>query len=587
MNRKKIFEADYDVIVVGFGGAGATAARFAADRGAKVLIVDAAPLGHEGGNTRYCAQDAGYSTNYEKTLDYYHQLTYPIKQDENVLKSFVKGLVEMPEYYRKFLGVEPIETSDVPQFPEFSGHEAYHQQDVHHGNFDAALWKLLRQKVLDRSHKIDIWLNSPAVHLIQDPDRKTIKGVQIKRNNKLINVLARKGVILSSGGFENNQEMKQAFLGTANLKPVGTIYNRGDGLRMAQEIGAKLWHMWNFETLGILHGISFADKSDKRAPLFFNWPELHTGSILMIAGDGSRYFREDEENRHGHLYSHGTWVIPRMPENPYLVFDQKQYDELHQHNIPYKKFDQHLIQANSIEELANKISVKAKILKQTITDFNSFAECHKDYQYNRAPKTMKAFSDGPYYAIKMAYDILNTQGGPARNGKAQIIDVNGKPIPHLFGAGELGGICSNLYQGGANVAECLIFGRIAGENVVKAVDPLMDNANKTYNNINDILMAEKNIDISVNPDQYIGSSTAGIGGKMIVRVTYKDHQIKNIEVLENHESEDVGLKALKIMPQEMVANNSIDVDAVSGASATSRALKSAVKDALNQAENRG
>lgn len=71
------WNAVYDVVVVGFGGAGATAARFAADKGAKVLLVDSAPEGHEGGNTRYCGQivQAGY--DYDKLKKYYQQLTAP------------------------------------------------------------------------------------------------------------------------------------------------------------------------------------------------------------------------------------------------------------------------------------------------------------------------------------------------------------------------------------------------------------------------------------------------------------------------------------------------------------------------------
>ena len=62
------------------------------------------------------------------------------------------------------------------------------------------------------------------------------------------------------------------------------------------------------------------------------------------------------------------------------------------------------------------------------------------------------------------WDILNTQGGPKRNVKAQIVDPDDKPIPRLYSAGELGSMYSFLYNGGGNVGECLAFGRIAGRN---------------------------------------------------------------------------------------------------------------------------
>ena len=72
---------------------------------------------------------------------------------------------------------------------------------VHNGWFDAALWKLLRQKVLDRKDKIDVWYEARASHLIQDPVSKVIKGVQIEKLGQKINVLAIRGVILTTGGW--------------------------------------------------------------------------------------------------------------------------------------------------------------------------------------------------------------------------------------------------------------------------------------------------------------------------------------------------------------------------------------------------
>ncbi|MBA1394459.1 FAD-dependent oxidoreductase, partial [Lactobacillus sp. XV13L] len=90
LKDNETWNASYDVVVVGVGGAGATAARFAADNGAKVLLVDSAPEGHEGGNTRYCGQivQAGYDFN--KLKNYFLQMTAPLDLDEQVLDTFVK-----------------------------------------------------------------------------------------------------------------------------------------------------------------------------------------------------------------------------------------------------------------------------------------------------------------------------------------------------------------------------------------------------------------------------------------------------------------------------------------------------------------
>lgn len=586
------WKAAYDVVVLGFGGAGATAARFAADNGAKVLIADIAPYGHEGGNTRYSAQLIGTGYNHDELKKYYLGLTHPMDLPDDMVETFVNGMLHTREYVKKYLDSEPVsfmKDFDMPEdykaaacqeYPNLPGHKTYDYTTVHKGWFDAAMWKILRQKILDRKDKIDVWYEARAIHLIQDPVTKVVKGAQIVKDGQKINVLARKGVVLTTGGFENNKEMIQTYLGAPNLSPLGSIYNQGDGVTMAQEVGAKMWHMYNYESLGLMHGLSFATPEGERSELFLHWEQLTNGSIFMIADDGKRYFNETEMNRHGHIFDHGMWRVPRTHEKPYLIFDEKQYQEIENHPIQYDKFNEKLIKANTIKELADKIKVDSAGLEGQVKLFNESAENGKDIQFSRKADTMKAFSDGPYYAIKMGYNVLNTQGGPERNTKAEILDVNNQPIPHLYGAGELGGICANQYQGGGNLAECLIWGKIAGEQVAKITDEINEEADTKYNGINELADGDKIKDIQLNKNQYLGSSDAGIGGKLVVRVTYDNNKIENVEVVQNHESEDIGKTALEEIPKRIVKKNSADVDAVSGASATSRAISEAVNKAL-------
>ena len=70
----------------------------------------------------------------------------------------------------------------------------------------------------------------------------------------------------------------------------------------------------------------------------------------------------------------------------------------------------------------------------------------------------------PFYALELSPSMLNTQGGPRRNGKAQVVRPDGTPLPRLYSAGELGSMYSYLYQGTGNIGECLVFGRISGRN---------------------------------------------------------------------------------------------------------------------------
>lgn len=599
----------YDTIVLGFGGAGATAARFAADAGASVLLVDAAPNGHEGGNTRYSAQLIGTVDSFEEGKKYYKRLTYPMALDDDMVDTFVHGMANMRDYVKTYLGVEPVSVkndftpedtpisldSAVHEFPEYEGQEAYDFTTVHHGLFDAALWRNLRQQVIDRTDKITVWFSSPAKHLIQDPDTNIVTGVQIERDGHQYNIQAKNGVVLAMGGFENNQQDVQDYLGADHLAPLGTLYNKGDGLRMGEEVGADMWHMNNYEALGLLHGMAVAVPDGERGRLLLGWPDIANGSIMTVADDGSRYFNETEPNRHGHIYDHGTWRVPRTNVHPYLVFDQAQYEQIQANgNVPVPDFEQQLVKADSLAELAQTIGAHADVLAGTVADFNHFAEVGRDYAYNRDPKTMRAFGDGPFYALKMTHDVLNTQGGPRRNANAEVLDANQQPIAHLYSAGELGGICANQYQGGGNLAECLIFGKIAGEN---AAAPKTDAQQTTANTTTDTTTGASEHDslgsdlqptidldsIALGDNQYLGVDNDGIGGEIVVRVTYADQTLKNVEIVAQSETGEVGGAAVKELPGRMVAANTYDVDGVTGASVSSRAIKNAVKDAVQKA----
>ena len=212
-------------------------------------MVDSAPEGHEGGNTRYAGQMVGAGMDYEALKKYHENLAAPLQPDKEPFNNLIEGMANMSEYFEKYLGVKPVSmkkllagtpsTKYVTEYPELP----YDDYLVHNGISDAALWKLLRQKVLDRSEKITVWYSSPAKHLIQDGGSKIVLGAQIERNHVLRNIKANNGVVLAVGGFENNKEMIQTFLQSSYLSPIGSLYNKGDGIKMLEEVNAQLWNM--------------------------------------------------------------------------------------------------------------------------------------------------------------------------------------------------------------------------------------------------------------------------------------------------------------------------------------------------------
>jgi succinate dehydrogenase/fumarate reductase flavoprotein subunit len=134
-----------------------------------------------------------------------------------------------------------------------------------------------------------------------------------------------------------------------------------------------------------------------------------------------------------------------------------------------------IVKADTIEKLAKKIGEHCRgneekmdpaLLEKTVAKFNEYCEAGEDPDFNRNKETLTPIKTSPFYAIEAYPGSVNTQGGPKRNEKCQILDVRGQRIPRLYSAGELGSFWVHLYNSGGNLGECLATGRIAGRNAV-------------------------------------------------------------------------------------------------------------------------
>ena len=584
------WDAVYDVIVVGFGGAGAGAARFAADNNAHVLLIDSAPEGHEGGNTRYAGGAFAWSDNFDDLREYYKQTYYPFKYDPKDLDAFVNNVLKMKEYSQKYFSIKAQYTGRRPQgeYPEYKHAETMRSQSMTAGMYNGGFWKLLRKKVYERLDKIDVWFESPAQHLIQDPNTKTILGVQIKHKGINRNVAAKNGVVLACGGFENNQDMVQTFLGQGSLAPIGTLYNQGKGIDLAVEAGARLWHMSNYDS----HGFSLREGQPReKFAYMINWKSLFNGSIFVAGDDGTRYYREDEEDRHGYKYNHGNWIMQPNQNHPHIIMDQKQFEQLANDDSDkaeqIKSLITYAIKAETIAELADKIA--APKLAEAVSDFNFLVnEKKRDMFLNRKIETMRAFGAGPYYAIPICHNILHTHGGARRNENCEVLDMENNVIPHLYEAGELGDIFATKYVGANSIADLLISGKIAGENAAWPKRKMAEVDVVTGASKNPDLKSDahaSSTDFEAGPNQGIGISENGINDvPIVVRVTMSGDKISQIETLQEKETPYLGGKAIPVLTNEMIEKQTTEVDAVSGASTTSAAFKEAVNQAIENAE---
>ncbi len=602
------WDAQYDVIVMGMGAAGMVAAKTAADNGAHVLIAEKMSEALAGGNSKVAGQLFAYSNgDKEAAKTYYNALSGGRELPEAIVDTIAEGVANMADTLSDEFGFNRDEFMDwtgvkvgttylgamSPEYPEMPGSDKMALWSTHPGVSDSFMFNGFKQNVLDRADMIDVWYESPAVKLIQDPQSKIIVGVQVQRGGQTLNVRALNGVVIATGGFEANKEMVQHYLNVINYAARGGQYNTGDGIRMAQEVGADLWHMTCYEGLfglgGTVWPVELGTPCSQLSTL--GQDALNTGASILVGTDGNRFVNEAEIVRHGHLYENGIWENPKYPEKIWHVFDATQKALIDEAGLIPEDQRAGILEFDSIEALAEGTGCKPETLKATIEAFNAFAASGIDYACGREASTMRAFDGEKYYAVYMLSGILNTQGGPRRSENAEVLDVHGEPIPHLYSAGECGGITVCMYQGGTNLAECVTFGRIAGKNAAAAKDPLPEyNAGEVVSSnpaqpgeITDV-GAVKTYEAGEN--QYVGVGQ-GMNGDVAARVTMANGKIANVEVLEQNETEGIGSKAIESIPGKFVGLSTAEeidaVEAVSGATITSNALKEAVKAALEKA----
>lgn len=480
--RSVKWDKSSDVVIIGFGGAGVATAVTAYDLGCDVVIVEKAPQGEHGGNTRIAAQGYLNTSSEQKAITYMNALCGPYPVPQEMIKVWAKEMGQNNDWVSEH-GGDPQEHQHQPagiEFPELPGADCAHK--FHDGDIlgYAKTWDRFERFVLDRN--IDVMYEAPARELIQNPDTKEIVGVRVEQNGQSINIKANKGVVLCCGGFENNQEMIRNFLpGTPVCYPSGTPYNEGDGITMAMAVGADLWHMNNFAGPSMALKVPEFPATMSLQALHFS--KVFPGGMIVVGPDSKRFGDEKYKTRHGKVLINGTWRPLQIPSKMYMIFDHtlmtaaplyrkepnrgwtpimERYDWSDDNRAELEKG--WIKTADSLKGLADQLGIDGDTLQQTVDRWNQLASSGKDDDFGRK-LMLEPLAQTPYYAIELSPSMINTQGGPRRNEEARVLQPNGQPIPRLYSAGELGSIYSYLYQGTGNIGECLAFGRIAGRNV--------------------------------------------------------------------------------------------------------------------------
>lgn len=504
------WDESFDVIIVGFGFAGGVSAISAHDAGARVLLIEKMP--NPGGISICSAGGIRTARDADAAFRYLKETNADTAPEDN-LRVLAEGMTEISDFVHALaepVGAELIAVDAPANYP-LEGYECFGFISVanipgfdHLAHFPyvrglrggARMFRVIEANIASRG--IDVRLGTPAVELVRDASG-AITGLVAEGEDGRQRIRATGGVILACGGFEAGEELKLQYWQEKPVAPGAFPGNTGDGIRMAQAVGADLWHMWHYHgTYGLKHPDTDAYPYGMRVTRFPDWTPgleqekedvpsflLAMDSIAMpwivVDQTGRRYMNEyppypgDTGHRHMAYFDPVTQSFPRLPS--YMIFDAKAYESyaigFPTYNDPKMSFawskdnkaetDLGIIRkAESADDLAGIVGCSTDVLQKTLTEWNAIADGREEDPFGRQPGMGIALEGPPYYAAEVWPIVANTQGGPARDARQRILTPFKKPISGLYGAGELGSVFGHLYISGGNLAECFIGGRIAG-----------------------------------------------------------------------------------------------------------------------------
>ena len=487
----------YDVVVVGAGNAALCAAIAAREQGARVVALEKAPEYFRGGNTYFTGGVIRCAYN---GIDDIKALVPDISLEEE--QSVDVGRYSQEEFYSDLMrvtaGLAHPELADLlvsrshstllwlrergVRFILSFGRQAFKVGDRYRfwGGLvveSVGAGKGLSDQQFEVAEKtgVEIRYRTKGIKLLQDR-RGHVSGVRALGQDGFEEILAG-AVILASGGFEANAEMRARYLGPGweLAKVRGIPYNTGDGIAMALEIGAQPYGHWS-GCHAVAWDLNAPPYGDRTVTELYQKHSYPFGIIVNIKG--KRFVDEGADFRNYTYVTYGREILRQPQGVAFQIFDERVRHLLRdEYRIPQVT----MATADTVGELADGLDVNRDGLVRTIEGYNAAVQ---KGEYNPAvldgkgtsgiepPKSNWALpiDTPPFLGYAVACGITFTFGGLKIDGRGQVQDCEENPMPGLYAAGELvGGLFYHNYPGGSGLMAGAVFGKIAGESAAADV----------------------------------------------------------------------------------------------------------------------
>jgi tricarballylate dehydrogenase len=500
MNKKsKGSNNRVDVVIVGGGNAGFSAAHAAIETGASVVLLEKTDEKEAGGNSFYTA--GAFRVVFDDIRD-----LSDILDDTSSAERMAKTVV--PPYKAEDFMADMVRITDGNCDPRLTNtlvtastdalrwlrskgihfRLMYERQSFENdgvwtffgnlavGTIDGGRSLISEHTIAAKTSGVDIRYQASVTDLLRGPNGEVV-GVEYVGADGSKTAVHASSVVLAAGGFEADAARREQYLGPGWGKALvrGNPSNTGEVLDLALAAGAKRFGDW-----GSCHSVAW----DAGGPPNGGNRELTNQMTrqsyplgIVVNLEGKRFIDEGADYRNYTYAKYGREILAQPQGIAFQLFDRKTRSMLRSQE--YDSAPITFATADTIEELALKLNIEAQALTKTIDEFNSsivdnpFDPAVKDGRAAlvNPPKSNWALSldTPPYFGYAVSCGITFTFGGVKIDDNAQAVDELDRPIPGLYVAGEMvGGLFSGNYPGGSGLTSGTVFGRLAGTNAARS-----------------------------------------------------------------------------------------------------------------------